>query len=131
MSYMGTHNRIRRERGSAENYSCAACGKQAMEWAYSNSSPAEVVDARGRRYSRNLDDYAPMCFRCHRLHDKAQITACPQGHAYEGSNVLIDNGKRKCRTCVYARNRARKPTPEQKARRIELQRIRRAKERAA
>jgi hypothetical protein len=34
-------------------------------------------------------------------------THCPQGHPYSGDNLLMDQGKRKCRTCVYARNRAR------------------------
>lgn len=55
----------------------------------------------------------------------------PNGHPYEGSNLIIDNGKRKCRTCVYARNTRRRlsnpMTPAQKARKVELQRIRRAK----
>lgn len=130
MSYMGTHNRIRRTLGSAEDYMCP-CGEPAKEWAYNNSSPNEQVDQQGRRYSRDLADYDALCYRCHRLLDKAAITHCPHGHAYEGDNVLMDAGKRKCRTCVYARNRKRKLTPEQKARRVELQRIRRRAAREA
>lgn len=34
-------------------------------------------------------------------------THCPHGHAYDAENTIIDNGARKCRTCVYARNTAR------------------------
>ena len=56
----------------------------------------------------------------------------PQGHEKVGRNLLIDEGKRKCRTCVYARNRERRRThpmtAEQKARKLELQRQRRARE---
>ena len=131
MSYMGTHNRVRRIRGSARNYPCSACDEQAQEWAYNNSSPNEEIDSHGRRYSRDANDYDPMCYRCHRLRDKAAITHCPRGHAYEGDNLIIDAGKRKCRTCVYARNRGRKLTPEQRARATELQRERRRQQREA
>lgn len=35
----------------------------------------------------------------------AKITHCPQGHEYAGSNVFLDGGKRKCRTCVNERQR--------------------------
>lgn len=39
-------------------------------------------------------------------------THCPQGHAYEGDNIIWDKGRngkigRKCRTCHYARTKAR------------------------
>jgi len=33
-------------------------------------------------------------------------THCPQGHPYAGTNLFLDQGKRKCRTCVRAKNRA-------------------------
>jgi hypothetical protein len=135
VSYMGTHDKVRRERGSARNFLCE-CGSHAQEWAYNNRSANEEVDDLGRRYSRDLNDYDPMCFRCHRIKDKAAITHCPQGHAYEGENLLIDAGKRKCRECVYARNRAlgkartRQQTPEDRERRNEYQRAYRARKKA-
>ena len=56
MSYMGTHNKIRRVRGSARNFTCPR-GDQAQEWAYNNHSESELVDELGRRYSRSLSDY--------------------------------------------------------------------------
>lgn len=32
-------------------------------------------------------------------------THCPKGHSYSGNNLYYDQGKRKCRECVRARNR--------------------------
>lgn len=124
MSYVATHNKIRKVRGRANEYTCP-CGKQAESWAYNNASDQELVDDLGRRYSRNLDDYAAMCNSCHQALDKALITHCPQKHEYTAENTIIDAGKRKCRTCVYARNRGRTLTPEQRKRKTILQRERR------
>ena len=36
---------------------------------------------------------------------RPEVTHCPQGHAYEGYNLIIDNGKKKCRECGRARSR--------------------------
>lgn len=36
-------------------------------------------------------------------------THCPQGHAYEDDNVLMDGKTRKCRTCCRRRDRERRP----------------------
>jgi hypothetical protein len=33
-------------------------------------------------------------------------TQCPQGHSYEGWNVILYQGRRYCRACMYARNKA-------------------------
>lgn len=129
MSYMSSHNNNRRERGRAAEHVCVDCGDAAKEWALQPGADIEVDDL-GRTYSNDPFDYAPKCYRCHRLQDKAMITHCPAGHSYDGDNLIVDAGKRKCRTCVYERNRARRAanpmTPAQKARKLELQRIRRA-----
>ena len=134
-SYVGVHNKLASERGSARAHTCTRCGKQAAEWAYNNSSSDELTDPQGRKFSPNLDDYEPMCFGCHRRHDKAAITHCPRGHEYAGDNLMLDQGKRKCRTCVYAKNARRRAergfTREQRERINELQRIRRRKAREA
>ena len=38
---------------------------------------------------------------------RAERTHCPQGHRYDESNTIFDKqGRRICRTCSYARNRA-------------------------
>ena len=133
-SYMGVHRKLIAEHGSARGYACTQCGDQAAEWAYNNASPHELTDKRGRKFSPKLDDYQPMCLGCHRRFDKAAITHCPQGHEYAGGNLMFDQGKRKCRTCVYAKNARRRKdrelTREQRDRINELQRIRRRWSRA-
>lgn len=133
-SYSGAHANTRLVRGDACLNDCS-CGAQAAEWAYRHGSPAELRDSRGLAFSADPSDYDPMCRRCHRLYDKAHITHCPNGHEYTAENTLLDAGKRKCRTCVYKRNterrRANPLTPQQKARKLELQRQRRAEAVAA
>ncbi|MDQ5860674.1 MAG: hypothetical protein M3536_00225, partial [Actinomycetota bacterium] len=67
------------------------------------------------------------------IYDKSEITHCPQGHEYSEDNTLIDSGKRKCKACVYKRNRDRGRkfglNPEHRARKSQLQRERRASSR--
>lgn len=46
---------------------------------------------------------------------RPEVTHCPQGHAYEGYNLIIDNGKKKCREC--GRDRSRRYYHAQKAKR--------------
>ena len=123
-TYSGAHANVTLHRGRATEYECL-CGAQAKEWALRHGAPGIRPNSGGQEFSTEPNDYAPMCFRCHRLYDKARITHCPQGHPYSGDNLIYDAGKRKCKTCVYARNRARRVSPEQKARKIELQRTRR------
>jgi hypothetical protein len=38
--------------------------------------------------------------------EQAQRTHCPQGHPYEGHNLIVRRGKRECRACTYERNAA-------------------------
>lgn len=127
MSYMSAHNRNREVRGRAADQVCP-CGKPARDWAYQGSIN-ERVDKWGA-YSDDPFDYMAMCKHCHQVLDKSRITHCPHGHEYDQENTLIDAGKRKCKTCVYARNRRRPVSPAEKVRKLELQRIRRAKARS-
>lgn len=46
--------------------------------------------------------------------DQVKRTHCPKGHHYEGNNLIIDNGGRKCRTCVQERDRLRRPRRTEK-----------------
>lgn len=55
--------------------------------------------------------------RSSRSIDQRSRTHCPQGHPYEGPNLIVRRGKRECRACAYARN--------------ERNRLRRRAERAA
>jgi len=131
ITYIGAHERIWRAKGKASNYMCG-CGEGADEWAYTYDDPCpnEMVSPLGQKYSADFTRYVPMCRRCHRVYDKAVITHCPQGHEYAGENLIYDAGKRKCRTCVYKRNRDRSRefglSPEQRKRKSDLQRERRA-----
>lgn len=43
----------------------------------------------------------------HGTNHQVAKTHCPSGHPYSGENLLWDNGARKCRACVYERNRRR------------------------
>lgn len=106
-TYSGIHAALKRVRGKASAYRCIKCANGAHEWALVATGDNLPRSQGGQAFSLNLDDYAPMCRGCHRRHDKAGITHCPRGHAYEGHNVLIDAGKRKCRTCHNARSRRR------------------------
>lgn len=43
---------------------------------------------------------------------QAERTHCPQGHPYDAVNTVIQgDGKRRCRTCINARARARRAEP--------------------
>lgn len=45
----------------------------------------------------------------HGTHPYANVTHCPQGHPYEGANLLVGaDGARRCRTCRSIRERARR-----------------------
>lgn len=39
---------------------------------------------------------------------KRSRTHCPAGHPYSGANLILSEGRRRCRACRYARNRAYK-----------------------
>lgn len=129
-TYSGAHRNTSIVRGVATGYVCE-CGNQAAEWAYDHENPCpdERTGERGQKFSVDPYRYKPMCRRCHRLFDKSAITHCPNGHPYSGDNLIVEDGKRKCRSCVYARNAARRKkfpmTPEQRERKLELQRKRR------
>jgi hypothetical protein len=129
-SYTSAHDRIRRLKGPASEQLCV-CGERAQGWAYTHDDPCpwEQVSPEGLRFSHDPDRYVAMCALCHNRYDKPLITECPAGHKYTPANTIIDGGKRKCKTCVYKRNRERELTPNQRARRIQRQRERRAENR--
>lgn len=124
-TYSGAHTNTARTRGRAVDQVCG-CGQPAKEWALLHGAPGTQVDTAGKSFSIDPHDYVAMCFRCHRVYDKSQITECPKGHPYSDENVIHDAGKRKCKTCVYDRNRRRQRerglTPDQRRRKNELQR---------
>lgn len=66
------HKRLSRARGSASKYPCVDCGKDAQEWSYNQSDPAELYQAFGAAqvpYSLDINNYDPRCISCHRKFD--------------------------------------------------------------
>ncbi len=57
-SYAGFHARLYRTKGYAKNYDCIRCKKQAKDW----------CNLTGQYHDMN--DYAPMCRKCHRKYDR-------------------------------------------------------------
>jgi len=102
----------------------------------------------GSAYTTDPADYYALCIPCHRKLDLVEGRPyCRHGHKFTPENTLIKDGARHCRVCNRERARARVSTPEghaaksesdrryrerhpitpeQRARKLELQRIRRA-----
>lgn len=73
VTYEGAHIRVRVARGDASGYACIDCGGHARQWALTGRR--RHADAKGRPYSTDIDDYSPMCIRCHRWHDRTHLIA--------------------------------------------------------
>lgn len=58
--YWGRHARVRHKRGSASEYECIACDKQAEQW-------AQIHDTDG---TDPWNHYQPMCRKCHWWYDE-------------------------------------------------------------
>lgn len=68
----GAHARCRKLWGSASQYPCIECGKQARDWAYDGTDPDQrYTNKRGVYvfYSAWPEFYMPMCRKCHRKRD--------------------------------------------------------------
>lgn len=74
-SYAALHSRLERQRGSAFGKPSVDCGGFAAEWSYDHSGSMERIDPRGRRYSLDVQAYAPRCVPCHRRFDGARARA--------------------------------------------------------
>lgn len=76
LTYGGAHSRVRKARGSAVEYSCVDCGKQASEWSYDHSDPSQVVGLTSRgheaAYSMDPAHYSPRCKSCHAVFDSRE-----------------------------------------------------------
>jgi len=69
--YFGTHQRLRKNLGSASEYKCA-CGKQAEHWSYSNICPDEKADEVGT-YCLHPECYTSLCVSCHHIRDDTYL----------------------------------------------------------
>lgn len=130
---------------------CENCGAQPVQAALRPKAHVEhlrIDPATGCRYSLRVDDYLPLCVPCHRRIDIVEPRLkCANGHEYTPESTRMKQGARVCRTCHREREAARSRDPqinakkreqqrryrantpmtaEQKARKVELQRLRRA-----
>ena len=78
-SYFAVHLRLRRERGSASDFSCVDCGRPAAHWSYDNSDPNERIAPDLGRYSVDTNRYAARCVSCHRIFDNSARRALLTG----------------------------------------------------
>lgn len=66
MSYRSIHQILARKYGRAASHTCP-CGRPARHWAYQHTG-VTLLD-KGREYTDDPKDYAPMCMSCHRTLD--------------------------------------------------------------
>lgn len=67
------HDRVRAAKGHARDHLCVDCGGPALDWALSHDAEETFeakTTAHGRFYSLDVDDYMPMCRRCHIHYDR-------------------------------------------------------------
>lgn len=68
-SYHAVHQRLRTQRGKADEHDCVGCGDQARNWSYDHTDPDERTSDQGCPYSDDLDRYDPRCASCHTTFD--------------------------------------------------------------
>lgn len=124
-SYRAAHTRNHSLWGPARNYPCIECGESADEWAYDGTDPSEldemIRDEWPVRYSAYPEFYAPLCFPCHRLHDRSLWSLrrefCKEGHELTPENTYTRPSRpseRACKECrkIEARNLKRRRLDE-------------------
>jgi hypothetical protein len=68
VDYEAAHARVRAARGLPKTHLCD-CGNTAEDWAFTGAYHTALQDHRGRHYSLNIDEYAPLCRKCHKALD--------------------------------------------------------------
>ena len=75
MGYVEAHKRVKRVKGSANNYPCSLCKKIGWinDWAYDHNDPDEKISATpslvGLTYSDKIEHYIALCRSCHQQFD--------------------------------------------------------------
>ena len=78
VSYLGAHDRCRRDRGPARDHQCVDCGGPALHWSYDHTDPDELMGTQGTKgttpypYSLDPAHYSPRCASCHARFDAAR-----------------------------------------------------------
>ena len=83
-------------------------GHMCHDVAVANGECAGGMDCRHRRCVNpsHLEPQTPSENTMAQNHHERAVTHCPQGHPYEGDNLIVRaDGKRRCRTCDRARKR--------------------------
>lgn len=118
LTYRGTHFRIARELGPAEDQECIRCGSGANEWAYDGTDPTHKSELIAKKWPVNYsvypELYMPLCWPCHRLMDAsaraARRTHCRNNHEMTAENTYerpSRPGTRECKTCRGDNSKAR------------------------
>lgn len=75
--YSAAHTRVRNLRGSAADFRCVDCGRQAYHWSYDHADPDERTSRAERTvgvaFSLNPCHYQPRCVPCHKTFDLGRI----------------------------------------------------------
>ena len=73
LRYKAMHRRVWSRFGSASNYDCVDCGKQAYDWSYTHGCSDELVSIEheylGFTFCPHVDHYEPRCRPCHDRYD--------------------------------------------------------------
>lgn len=92
-AYQRAHRRIRSELGQAAEQTCVSCGRQALDWAFSQPTG----------FSEDPSQYVAMCRSCHILLDgnnpNTGRTHCRRGHEFTLENTYLYRGSRQCLSC--------------------------------
>lgn len=113
-NYHTVHAWIRRKYGRADKCESPTCSGKSKRFTYAKK--------KGKRYSKNRDNYIMLCYSCHIKYDRTRLslvrmkrnsvnkkkTVCSNGHKYEGENVYRYGKEmqyRGCRTCIRNNNR--------------------------
>lgn len=107
--YTAMHMRVKRLRGPARAYPCAAkgCRRKAAQWAYDGMDPMPLTERRSGSlyyYSTDPDHYVPMCIPCHRAYDAAPYD-CAAAHPGEQCEETTGKYGRRCKANERARTR--------------------------
>lgn len=73
VGYAQAHRRVKALYGNAGRHPCVECAGPAAHWAYDHADPDERRDPDEGYYSLKIEHYRPMCVRCHKRFDMAQI----------------------------------------------------------
>lgn len=89
-SYSTLHGWLLRSYGSLNNFPCSKCGNFGRR--------TERALIKGREYSRNEEDYIPLCPSCHRKYDMTEETKMKIANGHRGKPAPW---KRKQFVCDY------------------------------